>query len=75
MDLSTFDPLGGVTGCVEVLVERVYPMVYVERHEDGTSTFRSETGERHAQENFERRISSLAMNQNSSINGGIVQVK
>ena len=70
MDLSTFDPLGGVTGCVEVLVERVYPMVYVERHEDGTSTFRSETGERHAQENFERRISSLAMNQNSSINGG-----
>ena len=55
-----------------MLVERVYPMVYVERHEDGTSSFRSETGERHAQENFERRISSQVMNENPSINGQAV---
>ena len=40
MDLSTFDPLGGVTVCVEVLVECI-PWS-CQRHEDGTSTFRSD---------------------------------
>eukprot|EP00943_MAST-04B_sp_MAST-4B-sp1_P004722 g4722.t1 len=58
MDMSTFDSSGGVIGCVEVFIERVYPMVYVERSSNGTTIFRSEKGESEAQESFERTVSS-----------------
>ena len=58
MNMSTFDPAGGVVGCVDVYIERVYPMVYVERLLDGSSIFRSERSEAEAQESFERTIAA-----------------
>ena len=55
--LKSLDPLGGVAGCVEVLVERVYPPVYKEQLPNGSTILRSESAEYRAREDHCRNTS------------------
>ena len=55
--LKSLDPLGGVAGCVEVLVERVYPSVYKEQLPNGSTILRSESAEYRAREDHCRNTS------------------
>jgi hypothetical protein len=75
MDMSTFDSNGGVIGCVEVFIERVYPMVYIERSSNGTTIFRSEKGESEAQEIFERTVRSNHNYVNNTDDGRIDSIQ
>ena len=54
VSLSSVFPDGGLVGCTDVVISRVYPIVYLEKREGAKGVFRSERQERRRAANFEK---------------------
>ncbi|XP_046381308.2 uncharacterized protein LOC124152419 isoform X2 [Haliotis rufescens] len=52
--ISTLHAEGGVAGCVDVVVTRIYPVMYMEKLVEGGSVFRTEEVEERVQRRFDR---------------------
>ena len=52
--LTSVYPDGGLVGCTDVVIARVYPMLYLEKKEGAKNVFRSERQERKISSNFEK---------------------
>ena len=52
--LTSVYPDGGLVGCTDVVIDRVYPLLYLEKKEGAKNELRSERQERRISLNFER---------------------
>lgn len=48
LPLSSLFPDGGVVGCTQAVIARVYPLIYMEKREDGRNIFRNGRAEERA---------------------------
>ena len=63
--LVSLYPDGGVVGCTEAVIARVYPLIYMEKVEEGRNIFRNHRAEERAarehQEQRQRKIEAISM--------------
>ena len=65
VSLASLFPDGGAVGCTEAVIARVYPLIYMERVEEGRNVFRNARAEERAsrlsQERRQRKIEAISM--------------